>query len=74
MRPRAPSLKLRTLYVTSQILCEFYSLITNPRRVAVVSSPADALTIIAAILALPGIQVLPTPAGAVAGWMRLLEP
>ena len=31
-----------TLYVTSQILCEFYSLITNPRRVAVVSSPAQA--------------------------------
>jgi len=26
------------LYVTSQILCEFYSLITNPRRVAAVSS------------------------------------
>jgi len=23
-----------TLYVTSQILCEFYSVITNPRRVA----------------------------------------
>jgi hypothetical protein len=23
-----------TLYVTSQILCEFYSVMTNPRRVA----------------------------------------
>ena len=23
-----------TLYVTSQILCEFYSIVTNPRRVA----------------------------------------
>jgi len=31
------------LYVTSQILCEFYSIITNPRRVAMVSSPAEAL-------------------------------
>jgi predicted nucleic acid-binding protein len=31
------------LYVTSQILCEFYSVITNPRRVAVVVSPAEAL-------------------------------
>jgi predicted nucleic acid-binding protein len=29
---RDPSI---TLYVTSQILCEFYSLITNPRRVTV---------------------------------------
>lgn len=61
------------LYVTSQILCEFYSLITNPRRVAVVSSPVEAQTMIAAMLALPGIHVLPTPAQAVEGWMRLLE-
>ena len=61
-----------TLYVTSQILCEFYSLITNPRRVAVVSS-AEALSIISAMLALPGLYVLPTPARAVAGWMQLLQ-
>jgi len=62
-----------TLYVTSQILCEFYSLITNPRRVVVVSSPAGALNIISAMLALPGLHVLPTPARAVAGWMQLLH-
>jgi toxin-antitoxin system PIN domain toxin len=62
-----------TLYVTSQILCEFYSVITNRRRVAVASSPAEALGIISAILALPGVHVLPTPARAVAGWMQLLE-
>jgi predicted nucleic acid-binding protein len=61
-----------TLYVTSQILCELYSVITNPRRVAVVSSPTEALNIISAMLALPGLQVLPTPARAVAGWMRLV--
>jgi len=61
------------LYVTSQILCELYSVITNPRRVAAVSSPTEALSIISAMLALPGLQVLPTPARAVAGWMRLLE-
>ena len=60
---RDPSM---TLYVTSQILCEFYSLITNPRRVAVASSPTDALRIISAMLALPGLHVLPTPARAVA--------
>jgi predicted nucleic acid-binding protein len=62
-----------TLYVTSQILCEFYSLITNPRRVTVVSSPAEALSIISAMLALPGLSVLPTPAHTVAGWMGLLQ-
>ncbi len=62
-----------TLYVTSQILCELYSLITSPRRVAVVSSSAEALSIISAMLALPGLYVLPTPARAVAGWMQLLQ-
>jgi predicted nucleic acid-binding protein len=62
-----------TLYVTSQILCEFYSIVTNPRRVRVVSSSAQALSIISAMLALPGLYVLPTPARAVAGWMQQLQ-
>jgi predicted nucleic acid-binding protein len=62
-----------TLYVTSQILCELYSVITSPRRVAAASSPSEALRIISALLALPGIQVLPIPARAVAGWMELLR-
>jgi predicted nucleic acid-binding protein len=62
-----------TLYVTSQILCELYSVITNPRRVAVASSSAEALGAIADILALPGMQVLPAPARVVAGWMSLLK-
>ena len=61
------------LYVTSQILCELYSLITNPRRVVVASSSAKALNIISSMLALPGLYVLPTPARAVAGWMKLLQ-
>lgn len=61
------------LYVTSQILCEFYSVITNPRRVAVASSPTEALGVISALLALPGLQVLPIPARAVTGWMELLQ-
>ena len=60
---------LSVLYVTSQILCEFYSVITNPRRVAAASSSAEALSIISALLALPGLRILPIPAQAVAGWM-----
>ena len=67
---RDPSI---ALYVTSQILCEFYSLITNPRRVAVASSPTSALRMISAILAFPGLHVLPTPARAVVAWMELLR-
>jgi predicted nucleic acid-binding protein len=54
-------------------LCEFCSIVTNPRRVVVVSSPTQALNIIAAALALPGLHVLPTPIRAVAGWMQLLQ-
>jgi toxin-antitoxin system PIN domain toxin len=61
-----------TLYVTSQILCEFYSVVTNPRRVVAACSPAEALLAVSALLAFPGIRVLPTPVGAVAGWMELL--
>jgi hypothetical protein len=57
----------------SQILCEFYSLLTNPRWVRVVSSSDEALNIISAILALPGLYVLPSPARAVAGWMQLVH-
>jgi predicted nucleic acid-binding protein len=67
---RDPSI---SLYVTLQILCEFYSVITNPRRVAVPSSPTEALQIISALLALPGLHVLPIPAHAVVGWMELLK-
>lgn len=61
------------LYLVSQVLCEFYSVVTNPRRVASPRSPADALGAISAVLALPGIRVLPTPARAVLGWMALLQ-
>ena len=62
-----------TLFVTSQVLCEFYSVITNARRVTVARSPVDALQALSAVLALPGIHVLPTPARAVIGWMDLLK-
>jgi predicted nucleic acid-binding protein len=50
-----------------------YSVITNPRRVAVASSPTEAVRIISALLALPGLHVLPIPARAVAGWLELLR-
>ena len=39
-----------TLYVTSQIICEFYSVVTNPRRVAKPRSYADALAAISSLL------------------------
>ncbi len=65
--------RANTLYLTSQVLCEFYSIVTNPRRVGVPRSPSDALQAISAVLDLPGIEVLPTPARTIARWMALLE-
>jgi toxin-antitoxin system PIN domain toxin len=62
-----------SLYLTSQVLCEFYSIATNRRRIVVPYSVAEAIEAIRALLALPGIHVLPTPASAVAGWIALLQ-
>jgi predicted nucleic acid-binding protein len=60
-----------TLYVTSQILCEFYSIVTNPRRVAKPRSAVDAITAIGGLLSF--LHVLPIPARAVEGWLDLLR-
>jgi predicted nucleic acid-binding protein len=60
-----------TLYVTSQILCEFYSIVTNSRRVAKPRNAADAIAAIVGLLSF--LQVLPTPARAVEGWLDLLR-
>ncbi|MBV8576376.1 MAG: type II toxin-antitoxin system VapC family toxin [Acetobacteraceae bacterium] len=59
------------LYVTPQILCEFYSIVTNARRVAKPRTPADALSAISDFLAF--VRVLPIPTHAVEGWMKLLD-
>jgi uncharacterized protein len=61
------------LFLTSQVLCEFYAIVTNPRRVSVPRSSAEAIDAISALLALPGIRVLPTPAQVVVNWMALLQ-
>jgi predicted nucleic acid-binding protein len=46
-----------TLFVTSRILCEFYSIVTSVRRVPKPRSPADALSAISGLLAF--LHVLP---------------
>lgn len=50
-----------TLFVTSQILCEFYSIVTNPRRVPKPRSAAEATAAISGLLAF--VHVLSVPAG-----------
>lgn len=52
--------RFTTLYVSSQILCEFYSIVTNARRVQKPRSSADALSAIAGLLVF--LQILPVPA------------
>ncbi len=59
------------LYVTSQILCEFYSIVTNARRVAKPQAPADALKALGDLLTF--LHVLPIPATAAQGLMQLLQ-
>ena len=44
-----------SLYVTSQTLCEFYSVITNVRRFPKAVSAAEAVRVLSTILALPGL-------------------
>jgi predicted nucleic acid-binding protein len=63
--------ELTTLYVTSQILCEFYSIVTNARRVPKPRSAVDAVNAISGLLAF--LHVLPIPARTVEGWLDLLR-
>ncbi len=59
-----------TLCVTSQVLAEFFSVVTNGKRVAIPRTPGEAID---AILALPGVVVLPVPPSAVFHWLELLR-
>jgi toxin-antitoxin system PIN domain toxin len=63
--------KSTTLYVTLQILCEFYSIVTNPRRVPKPRTSADALAAVSSLLAC--LYVMPAPAHTVDGWLDLLR-
>jgi predicted nucleic acid-binding protein len=59
--------------VTPQILCEFYSVITNPRRVAAPSSPAVALQALSALGSMPGIFILPITSLAVTELLEFMR-
>lgn len=49
------------LCVTPQNMVEFYSLVTNPRRVLAPRSPEEAIETVESLMAFPGLDVLPVP-------------
>jgi|RhiMethySRZTD1v2_1073278.scaffolds.fasta_scaffold1805230_1 predicted nucleic acid-binding protein len=57
--------------ITPQIVTEFYSTITNPRRVTSAFSVEEALQEVEKILAYPGITLLPVPIETVRRWIGL---
>ena len=59
------------VYVTLQTLCEFYSVVTNARRVAKPRSSADAVSALSGLLSF--VQILPVPATTVDGLLDLLR-
>ena len=61
------------LCTTSQVLAEFFSIVTSPKRVTLPRTPEDAVSAIEAILALPGVRLLPVPEEAVSHWLELVR-
>jgi predicted nucleic acid-binding protein len=59
--------------VLPQIVAEFYSIVTDARRVKPVKTPAEALAAIDAYLSLPGMTLLPVPADVVSRLTELLR-
>jgi predicted nucleic acid-binding protein len=61
------------LCVTSQVLAEFFSIITSPKRVSIVRTPHEALEAVELLLSLDGVTVLPSPPTVPALWVDLLR-
>lgn len=59
------------LCVTPQVLAEFYSVITNPRRVAQPYTPDEALDAVERLMSLPSLIVLSMPLDVVQRWIAL---
>jgi len=59
------------LCVVPQVLVEFYAVVTSPRRVTTPRTPTEALDALEAILARPGLTLLPTPGNLVEHWIEL---
>ena len=60
-----------TLYITAQIICELYSIVTNARRVAKPRSAAEAFIAISSLVAI--LQTLPVPVSTVDTLLGLIR-
>lgn len=58
---------------TSQILAEFFSIVTSAKRVSDPRTPQEAVAAIEALLAFPGTLVLPSPSGVTSRWLELVR-
>lgn len=59
------------LCVLPQVLAEFYSVVTDPRRVSSALSVERAIEDITMFLTMPGMTELPTPTDVVSRWIEL---
>ena len=61
------------LCLTSQILAEFFSIVTNAKRVSHPRTPDEAAAAIEAILAIPGVVLLPLSPEVTWRWVEMLR-
>jgi hypothetical protein len=59
--------------LTSQVLAEFFAIVTNPKRVSDPRTPDDAVTAIETVLALPGATILPVSPQVASRWLEMLR-
>lgn len=59
--------------MTSQILAEFFAIVTSTKRVAQPRSPEEAASAVERLLQMPGLALLPTPADIVVRWLDLVR-
>jgi len=61
------------LCLTSQVLAEFFSIVTSTRRVSNPRTPEEAVVAIEAMLAIPGVTILPVPSDVPSRWLEMLS-
>lgn len=61
------------LCLTSQVLAEFFSIVTNAKRASDPRASEEAVAAIEAMLAIPGVTILPVPSEVTSHWLEMLS-